>query len=104
MTGMPAARASLTTWTRLPGSGLVVTIASALAAIAARIASCCEATSPLWNDVFTELTRRRLADHLDELSDRLTPGQVFDEMLSYSRAGGGTFCNHPPAKPGAFEM
>ena len=38
-----------------------------------------------------ELTRRRLADHLDELSDRLTPGQVFDEMLSYSRAGGGTF-------------
>jgi Protein of unknown function (DUF3618) len=38
-----------------------------------------------------ELTRRRLADHLDELSDRLTPGQVFDEMLTYSRAGGGTF-------------
>jgi ElaB/YqjD/DUF883 family membrane-anchored ribosome-binding protein len=38
-----------------------------------------------------ELTRRRLADHLDELSDRLTPGQVFDEMLTYSRAGSGTF-------------
>jgi Protein of unknown function (DUF3618) len=38
-----------------------------------------------------EQTRRRLADHLDELSDRLTPGQVFDEMLTYSRAGGGTF-------------
>lgn len=37
-----------------------------------------------------ELTRRRLADHLDELSDRLTPGQVFDEVLSYSRVGGGT--------------
>ncbi|MBV9288332.1 MAG: DUF3618 domain-containing protein, partial [Hyphomicrobiales bacterium] len=38
-----------------------------------------------------EHTRRRLAEHLDELSDRLTPGQVFDEMLTYSRAGGGTF-------------
>lgn len=38
-----------------------------------------------------EYTRRRLAGHLEELSDRLTPGQVFDEMLNYSRAGGGTF-------------
>jgi len=38
-----------------------------------------------------EHTRRRLAENLDELSDRLTPGQVFDEMLTYSRAGGGTF-------------
>ncbi len=38
-----------------------------------------------------ERTRRQLAEHLDELSDRLTPGQVFDEMLTYSRAGGGTF-------------
>jgi hypothetical protein len=38
-----------------------------------------------------EHTRRRLADNLDELSKRLTPGQVFDEMLTYSRAGGGTF-------------
>ncbi len=38
-----------------------------------------------------EHTRRRLADNLDELSDRLTPGQLFDEMLTYSRAGGGTF-------------
>ena len=38
-----------------------------------------------------EATRRRLAENLDELSDRLTPGQVFDEMLTYSRAGGGTF-------------
>ncbi len=38
-----------------------------------------------------EHTRRRLAEHLDELSDRLTPGQVFDEMLTYTRAGRGTF-------------
>jgi hypothetical protein len=38
-----------------------------------------------------EHTRRRLAEGLDELSDRLTPGQVFDEMLTYSRAGSGTF-------------
>ncbi len=37
-----------------------------------------------------EETRRRLADNLDELTDRLTPGQVFDEVLTYSRAGGGT--------------
>jgi hypothetical protein len=38
-----------------------------------------------------EHTRRRLAENLDELSDRLTPGQVFDEMLTYSRAGSGRF-------------
>jgi hypothetical protein len=38
-----------------------------------------------------EHTRRRLAENLDELSERLTPGQVFDEMLTYSRAEGGTF-------------
>jgi ElaB/YqjD/DUF883 family membrane-anchored ribosome-binding protein len=38
-----------------------------------------------------ERTRRRLAENLDEFSDRLMPGQVFDEMLTYSRAGGGTF-------------
>ena len=37
------------------------------------------------------VARRRLAENLDELSDRLTPGQVFDEMLSYSRAGSGAF-------------
>jgi ElaB/YqjD/DUF883 family membrane-anchored ribosome-binding protein len=36
-------------------------------------------------------TRRRLAQSLDELNDRLTPGQVFDEMLSYARGGSGTF-------------
>jgi hypothetical protein len=38
-----------------------------------------------------EHTRRRLAEKFDELSERLTPGQVFDEMLTYSRAKGGTF-------------
>ena len=38
-----------------------------------------------------EHTRRRLAENLDELSDRLTPGQMLDEMMTYSRAGGGTF-------------
>ncbi|RBP04164.1 uncharacterized protein DUF3618 [Roseiarcus fermentans] len=37
-----------------------------------------------------ELTRRRLAGNLDELADRLTPGQIFDEALIYSRAGGDT--------------
>ncbi len=36
-------------------------------------------------------TRHRLAESLDELSDRLTPGQVFDEMLTYAKGGGGTF-------------
>ena len=49
--GIWADRASLTTSIRLPGSGLVVTMASALAAIAARMASCCEGASPLWNEV-----------------------------------------------------
>lgn len=38
-----------------------------------------------------EQARQRLANNLNELSDRLTRGQVFDEMLTYSRAGGGTF-------------
>jgi Protein of unknown function (DUF3618) len=38
-----------------------------------------------------EATRYRLSQRLDELSDRLTPGQVFDEMLTYARGGGGTF-------------
>ena len=38
-----------------------------------------------------EHTRQRLAENLDQLTDRLTPGQVFDEVLTYSRAGGGTF-------------
>jgi Protein of unknown function (DUF3618) len=38
-----------------------------------------------------EVTRYRLAQRLDELSDRLTLGQVFDEMLTYARGGGGTF-------------
>ena len=52
-----------------------------------------EARSPTSADYQREAehTRRRLALDLDELSDRLTPGQVFDEMLTYSRAGGGTF-------------
>jgi ElaB/YqjD/DUF883 family membrane-anchored ribosome-binding protein len=35
-------------------------------------------------------TRRRLADQLDELNDRLTPGQVFDEIVTYSKGSGGT--------------
>src|SRR5947208_3138128 len=35
----------------------------------------------------------RLAGNLRELSDRLTPGQVFDEMLAYAKGGGGTFLN-----------
>src|SRR5436309_2387042 len=38
-----------------------------------------------------EATRYRLANNMDELSDRLTPGQVFDEMLTYAKGGGGTF-------------
>src|SRR5829696_6777484 len=38
-----------------------------------------------------QATRLRLAESLDELGDRLTPGQVFDEMLTYARGGSGTF-------------
>jgi len=38
-----------------------------------------------------EQTRHRLAGSLDELNNRLTPGQVFDEMLTYARGGSGTF-------------
>jgi hypothetical protein len=52
---MPASFASPATSTRLPGSGEVVTMPSAPAAIAERTASWCEATSPLWNEVLTVL-------------------------------------------------
>lgn len=38
-----------------------------------------------------EATRRSLANDLNELQDRLTPGQVFDEALTYAKAGSGTF-------------
>jgi ElaB/YqjD/DUF883 family membrane-anchored ribosome-binding protein len=38
-----------------------------------------------------EATRRRLAQSLGQLSDRFTPGQLVDEMLTYTKAGGGTF-------------
>jgi hypothetical protein len=38
-----------------------------------------------------QATRLRLAESLDELGDRLTPGQVFDEVLTYARGGSGVF-------------
>ena len=38
-----------------------------------------------------EATRDRLADTLDELHDRLTPGHMLDEVLSYARFGGSGF-------------
>jgi hypothetical protein len=38
-----------------------------------------------------EATRHRLADTLNELHDRLTPGDVLNEVLSYGRSGGGAF-------------
>jgi len=38
-----------------------------------------------------ESTRRSLANSLNELQDRLTPGQVFDEALTYVKGGSGTF-------------
>src|SRR5690242_21240559 len=38
-----------------------------------------------------EATRYRLADTLDELHDRLTPGHMLDEVLSYARGGGAGF-------------
>src|SRR5665213_3875634 len=34
-------------------------------------------------------TRRRLSSTLDELTSSLTPGRVLDEVMSFSRAGGG---------------
>jgi hypothetical protein len=38
-----------------------------------------------------EAIRYRLAQSLSELSDGLTPGQAFDEMMIYARGGVGTF-------------
>jgi ElaB/YqjD/DUF883 family membrane-anchored ribosome-binding protein len=37
-----------------------------------------------------EETRHRLADTLDELHDRLTPGDLLNELLGYGKVGGGT--------------
>ena len=36
-------------------------------------------------------TRHSLASTLKELNARLTPGQMFDEMMSYTQTGGGNF-------------
>jgi ElaB/YqjD/DUF883 family membrane-anchored ribosome-binding protein len=38
-----------------------------------------------------ETTRHSLASTLRELNARLTPGQMFDEVMSYTKSGGGTF-------------
>jgi hypothetical protein len=38
-----------------------------------------------------EAARRRLSDTLDELTLKLTPGGVLDELLTYAKAGGGDF-------------
>jgi ElaB/YqjD/DUF883 family membrane-anchored ribosome-binding protein len=38
-----------------------------------------------------EATRHSLANSLRELDERLTPGHVFDEVLTYAKGGGGTF-------------
>jgi len=38
-----------------------------------------------------EASRHRLASNLRQLTDRLTPGQVIDEVLTYAKGGGGTF-------------
>jgi ElaB/YqjD/DUF883 family membrane-anchored ribosome-binding protein len=35
--------------------------------------------------------RHSLSNSINELNQRLTPGQVFDEVLSYAKGGGGTF-------------
>ncbi len=53
--GIPASRASFTTSTIEPGSGLVEQMPFAPAAMAARTASCWLGTSPEWNEVFTVL-------------------------------------------------
>jgi ElaB/YqjD/DUF883 family membrane-anchored ribosome-binding protein len=38
-----------------------------------------------------EATRRSLANNLSELQRHLSPGQVFDEVLTYAKDGGGSF-------------
>src|SRR5215208_1315708 len=38
-----------------------------------------------------QATRHRLADTLDELHDRLTPGDMLNEVLTYAKGGSGTF-------------
>ena len=37
-----------------------------------------------------EATRRRISRTMDEVTDRLTVGQVLDEVLGYAKGGGGT--------------
>ena len=38
-----------------------------------------------------EATRNSLASSLNDINERLTPGQLFDEVLTYAKGGGGTF-------------
>jgi len=45
--------------------------------------------SPRHYEREAEATRHRLADTLNELHDRLTPGDILNEVLSYGRGGGG---------------
>ena len=40
-----------------------------------------------------EATRQRISRTVDELSDRLTVGQVLDEVLGHAKGGGGTMAS-----------
>ena len=40
-----------------------------------------------------EVTRQRISRTMDELTDRLTIGQVLDEVLGYAKGGGGTMAS-----------
>ena len=40
-----------------------------------------------------EATRQRISRTMDEVSDRLTIGQVLDEVLGYAKGGGGTMAS-----------
>src|SRR6185295_19748487 len=40
-----------------------------------------------------DATRQRISRTVDELTDRLTVGQVLDEVLGYAKGGGGTMAS-----------
>ena len=41
-----------------------------------------------------EMQRERLSDTIDELQDRLSPGQIVDQLMSYTKGGAGDFAQN----------
>ena len=41
-----------------------------------------------------EMQRNRVSDTIDEIQDRLSPGQIVDQLMSYTKGGAGDFAQN----------